>query len=155
MVINPCAKYGKPISNHKKVMGRTRIRTDRQTDRQTGIRTDRVIPLYPHWTSFAGGIKMRYTIQFSILMFCAKYLEAGLCGSREKCDRNFLRRRRRRKTTDSDPTMSPPQKRAGNTINIPGARFGVNDILFDFGRLSPSLGHHDYLLSVCLINAQE
>ena len=33
---------------------------------------------------------MRYTIQFSILMFCAKYQEAGLCGSREKCDRNYL-----------------------------------------------------------------
>ena len=34
--------------------------------------------------------KMRYTIQFSILMLCAKYQEAGLCGSREKCDRNYL-----------------------------------------------------------------
>ena len=34
--------------------------------------------------------KMRYMIQFSILMLCAKYQEAGLCGSREKCDRNFL-----------------------------------------------------------------
>ena len=29
-------------------------------------------------------------IQFSILMLCAKYQEAGLCGSREKCDRNYL-----------------------------------------------------------------
>ena len=38
MVIHPCAKYGKPMSNHKKVMGRTRICTDR--------RTDRVIPIY-------------------------------------------------------------------------------------------------------------
>ena len=35
MVIHPCAKYGKPMSNHKKVMGRTRISTDIQTDRQT------------------------------------------------------------------------------------------------------------------------
>ena len=26
----------------------------------------------------------------SILMLCAKYQEAGLCGSREKCDRDFL-----------------------------------------------------------------
>ena len=34
--------------------------------------------------------KMRYTIQFSILMLCAKYQEAGLCGCREKCDRNYL-----------------------------------------------------------------
>ena len=38
MVINPCAKYGKPMSNHKKVMG-----TDGQTDGQT----DRVIYIYP------------------------------------------------------------------------------------------------------------
>ena len=34
--------------------------------------------------------KMRYTIQFSILMLCAKYHEAGLSCSREKCDRNYL-----------------------------------------------------------------
>ena len=34
--------------------------------------------------------KLCYTIQFSILMLCAKYQEAGLCGSREKCDRNYL-----------------------------------------------------------------
>ena len=33
---------------------------------------------------------MRYTIQLSILMLCAKYQEAGLCGSREKSDRNYL-----------------------------------------------------------------
>ena len=62
---------------------------------------------------------MRYTIQFSILMLCAKYQEAGLCGSREKCDRIFLWRRRRRKTTQddrSDPYMSPPLKRAGDTM---------------------------------------
>ena len=31
-----------------------------------------------------------YMIQLSILMLCAKYQEAGLCGSREKCDRNYL-----------------------------------------------------------------
>ena len=68
--------------------------------------------------------KLRYTIQFSILMLCAKYQEAGLCGSWEKCDRNFLwrrRRRRRRKTTQddrSDPYMSPTLKRAGDTITI-------------------------------------
>ena len=35
MGIHPCAKYDKPISNHKKVMGRTRICTDRRTDRRT------------------------------------------------------------------------------------------------------------------------
>ena len=71
----------------------------------------------------AADSKMRYTIQFSILMLCAKYQEASLCGSREKCDRNFLwrrrRRRRRRKTTQddrSDPYMSPTLKRAGDTI---------------------------------------
>ena len=33
---------------------------------------------------------MRYTIQFSILMLCAIYQEAGLSGSLEKCDRNYL-----------------------------------------------------------------
>ena len=58
--------------------------------------------------------KMCYMIQFSILMLCAKYQEAGLCGSQEKCDRNFLWRRR--KTTDSDPYISLPLKRAGDTI---------------------------------------
>ena len=51
MVIHPCAKYGKPMSNHKKVMGRKRICTDRRTD------TDRQSDSYiPPWTSFAGGI---------------------------------------------------------------------------------------------------
>ena len=35
MVIHPCAKYGKPMSNQKKVIDRTRICTDRQTDGQT------------------------------------------------------------------------------------------------------------------------
>ena len=38
----------------------------------------------------AADSEMRFTIQFSILILCAKYQEAGLCGSREKCDRNFL-----------------------------------------------------------------
>ena len=38
----------------------------------------------------AADSKLRYTIQFSILMLCAKYQEAGLCGSQEKCDRNYL-----------------------------------------------------------------
>ena len=38
----------------------------------------------------AADSKLRYTIQFSILMLCAKYQEAGLCASREKCDRNYL-----------------------------------------------------------------
>ena len=64
----------------------------------------------------AADSKLRYTIQFSILMLSAKYQDACLCGSWEKCDRNFLWCRRRRKTTDSDPYMSPPLKRAGNTI---------------------------------------
>ena len=37
MVIHPCAKYGKPMSNHKKVMGGTQIctQTDRQSDSYT------------------------------------------------------------------------------------------------------------------------
>ena len=47
MVIHPCAKYGKPMSNHKIVMGRTRICTARRTDRQTYRRTDKVISIYP------------------------------------------------------------------------------------------------------------
>ena len=46
----------------------------------------------------AADSKMCYTIQFSILMLCAKYQEAGLCGSREKCDRRW-----RRKTTEVIP----------------------------------------------------
>ena len=33
---------------------------------------------------------MRYTIQDSILMLCAKYQEAGLCGSRVKCDKKYF-----------------------------------------------------------------
>ena len=38
--------------------------------------------------------KLRYTIQFYILMLCAKYQEPSLCDSWEKCDRIFLWRRR-------------------------------------------------------------
>ena len=38
----------------------------------------------------AADSKLLYTIQFSILMLYAKYEEAGLCGSRDKRDRNFL-----------------------------------------------------------------
>ena len=38
----------------------------------------------------AADSKLGYTIQFSILMLCVKFQEAGLCGSREKCDRNYL-----------------------------------------------------------------
>ena len=53
-------------------------------------------------TGHAADSKLRYTIQFSILMLCDKYQEAGLCGSWEKCDRNFLWRRRR-KTTEVIP----------------------------------------------------
>ena len=45
MVIHPCAKNGKPMANHKKVMGRTRICT--QTDRQSDF-------YIPPWASFAG-----------------------------------------------------------------------------------------------------
>ena len=40
MVIHPCAKYGKPMSNQKKVISRTRICTDRRTDRQTDVWMD-------------------------------------------------------------------------------------------------------------------
>ena len=143
------------------------------------------ICLCPHYSKshktgsgHAADSKLRYSIQFSILMLCAKYQEAGLCGSwekcdrnylvsnfayvhdiqsrvkqevdmpqiqkcvtqysspywcavsnikkaglcgsREKCDRNFLwhRRRRQRKTTDSDPYMSPTLKRAGDTKTL-------------------------------------
>ena len=39
IVIHPCVKYGKTMSKQNKVMGRTRICTDR--------RTDKVISIYP------------------------------------------------------------------------------------------------------------
>ena len=42
------------------------------------------------WSGHAVDSKLRYTIQFSILMLCAKYQEAGLSGSQEKCERNYL-----------------------------------------------------------------
>ena len=57
--------------------------------------------------------KLSYTIQCSILMLCAKYQEDGLCGSWEKCDRNYFVTPT---TTDSDPYMSP-LRNAGDTIN--------------------------------------
>ena len=38
----------------------------------------------------AGDSKLCYTIQFSILMLCAKYQEDGHSGSQKKCDRNYL-----------------------------------------------------------------
>ena len=52
MLINLCAKYGKPMSIKKKLWaGHESAQTDRQTDRQTDEqkdrRTDRVIPIYP------------------------------------------------------------------------------------------------------------
>ena len=48
MVIHPCAKYGKPISNQKKLWaGRESAQTDEQTDGQTDRRIYRVILIYP------------------------------------------------------------------------------------------------------------
>jgi hypothetical protein len=35
----------------------------------------------PKGSGDAADLKLPYTIQFSILMLCAKYQEAGLCGS--------------------------------------------------------------------------
>ena len=44
MVIHPCAKYGRSMSNLKKLwVGHESAETDGQTDGQT----DRVIPIYP------------------------------------------------------------------------------------------------------------
>ena len=69
------------------------------------------------WT--CGRFKTALHDTVSILMLCAKYQEAGLCGSREKCDRNFLWRWRKTMQDDrSDPYMSPPLKRAGDTITL-------------------------------------
>ena len=59
----------------------------------------------------AADSKLSYTIQFSILMLCAKYQEAGLCGSWEKCDRNYFVTPT---TMDSDPYMLP-LRNAGDT----------------------------------------
>ena len=67
-------------------------------------------------------------------MLCAKYQEAGLSGSREKCDRNYLVSKYAyvhdiqsreifvtptptMQDDRSDPYMSPLLKRAGDTIN--------------------------------------
>ena len=66
----------------------------------------------------AADSKLRYTKQFSILMLCAKYQEACLCGSRENvteflCDADADDARRRIVI----PIMSPPLKRAGDTTN--------------------------------------
>ena len=52
MVIHPCAKYGKPKSNQKKLWAghesaQTDGQTDGQTDRQKDRRTDRVISISP------------------------------------------------------------------------------------------------------------
>ena len=50
--------------------------------------------------------KLCYTIQFSILMFCAKYQEAGPCGSRKNVTESFCDAdadARRRKTTEVIP----------------------------------------------------
>ena len=58
IVIHPCAKYGKPMSNQKHLLaGHESAPTDRQTD----IQTDRKKKwfLYTTWTSFAGGIITR------------------------------------------------------------------------------------------------
>ena len=38
----------------------------------------------------AADSKLCYTIQFSILVLCARYQEDVHSGSREKCDRNYL-----------------------------------------------------------------
>ena len=61
----------------------------------------------------AADSKLSYMIQFSILMLCAKYQEAGLCGSWEKCDRNYFVTQ----TPDSDPYMSPVRN-AGDIITF-------------------------------------
>ena len=47
MVIHPCAKYGKPMSNHKKA--------DTNLHGQTDRRTDRVIPICPPELCSRGG----------------------------------------------------------------------------------------------------
>ena len=70
-------------------------------------------------------IQLRYTIQFSILMLCVKYQEAGLCGSREKCDREIFcdadandnARRRCKTTTQDDGYWSLYVAKAGRRHN--------------------------------------
>ena len=68
IMIDPCAKCGKPMSNQNIVMVLTQINTNRwterwedrwtdiQTDGQTDILTDRVIPIYPPELRSRGGI---------------------------------------------------------------------------------------------------
>ena len=59
---------------------------------RTGEQADHIINLvvslpqkkcvaYETGSGYAADSKLSYTIQFSILMLCAKYQEAGLCGS--------------------------------------------------------------------------
>ena len=60
---------------------------------------------------------MRYMIQFSILMLYAKYQKAGLCGSREKCDRNFLWWWRWHKTTSLYVASTKAGRCHKNTLN--------------------------------------
>ena len=53
MMIHPCAKCGKPMSNQKKLLaGHESVQTDGQTDGQ-----DSVIPIYP-LNFVRGGIKI-------------------------------------------------------------------------------------------------
>ena len=49
MMILPCTSYGKPMSNQKQVMDRTRTQTctNGRRYRQTNRRTDKVIPIFP------------------------------------------------------------------------------------------------------------
>ena len=58
MVIDLCVKYGKPMSNQNKVMGPTRICTDR--------RKNRVIPIYP-LNFIQGGYNKVIILPWSIL----------------------------------------------------------------------------------------
>ena len=63
MVIHPCAKYGKPMSNQKKLLaGHESAQTDEQTDRQS----DRVIPISPPELHSRG---YKYAHGFSLCKF--------------------------------------------------------------------------------------
>ena len=74
MVIHPCAKYGKPMSNHKKVMGRTRICTDRRTDSYSYIikiflENGVIVPSKSDWASAPDLVRktngtVRYCVDF-------------------------------------------------------------------------------------------
>ena len=85
MVTHACAKYGKPMTNHKKVMGRTRICTDRRTDRQTDRQSDSYIP---PWTSFAGGIKIWW--QFYVTYFGFKKWTFSLHTFHDDCYTSWI-----------------------------------------------------------------